>query len=357
MIRTIVLATSASAQPMGQQAYEEALASGLVAPGRLGPTLERRVVRSVRSRVAGNVRLPLRLVHRSHAAARVASSWAYRGADVVHRCDLRLPPSKHPDREVVTIHDLAFELFPDEGQVSTYAAEAVRRSRVVIAPSEFTAEQLRDRWRLADVRVIPNGIDRTFAFREELSRADRAALGVTGPFVLHAGGCTKRKNLSALAAAWAKLAPHLPKVTLVLAGPPNPDRDVLFAGLPGTALVGRLPRDLHIRAVQGADAVVVPSLYEGFGLPAAEAMLAGTPVVAADCASLPEVCGDAALLVPPTADGLASGLEAVLTDAALARRLREAGPRRARTFSWDVAVAAHVALYEEVLDEPTATSA
>lgn len=333
---------------MGQQGYEDAV-SAAVRSAATDLVLTRRVVRSLRSSVAGNVRLPMRQVLSSLAAARAGAAWTYRGADLVHRCDLRLPPARMPDREVVTVHDLAFELFPDEGDVPPYAERALRRTRVVIAPSTFSAEQLRERYGLEDVRAVPNGVDPEFADRRALTVADREALGVTGRYVLHSGGCSQRKNLPALAAAWQTLAALLPDVTLVLAGPPDPRRTSLFASLPRVRLVGRLPRDLQVRAVQQAEAVVVPSLYEGFGLPAAEAMLAGTPVVASDRSSMPEVCGDAALLVAPTPQGLVEGLEAVLTHPPTAVRLRAAGPLRARPLTWERTARTHLQIYRELL--------
>lgn len=348
-VSAVVFATIASPQPMGQQAYEEEVIQGVRALEPPDLALHRRVVRSVRSSVLGNVRLPMKQVERSASAAAVGAAWAYRGADLVHRCDLRLPPARRPGREVVTVHDLAFELFPDEGGVPPYAQSAVRRSRVVITPSEFSAAQLRERWGLRDVRAILNGVDQQFAQQTLLTSEDRAQLGAPDRFVLHSGGCSERKNLPALAQAWRAVSQHIPDVTLVLAGPPDPRRTALFADLARTSLVGRLPRAVHVRAVQAATTVVVPSVYEGFGLPAAEAMLAGIPVVAADAASLPEVCGDAGLLVEPSAEGLAAGLEAVLTDGTLAGRLRAAGPARAARFTWKASAHAHLDVYREML--------
>ena len=101
--------------------------------------------------------------------------------------------------------------------------------------------------------------------------------------------------------------------------------------------------------MRSAAAVVVPSLYEGFGLPALEGMAAGVPVVAADRGALPEICGSAALLVPVTSEGIADGLLEVLTDGARAAALRARGPARAAAFSWAKAADATLAVYEEAL--------
>lgn len=97
-----------------------------------------------------------------------------------------------------------------------------------------------------------------------------------------------------------------------------------------------------------ARAVVVPSLYEGFGLPALEALACGAPVLAADRASLPEVVGSAGLLVEPDAESLAEGLRSLLGDSALAQRLRQAGPKQAATFSWARTAKTTLATYRKV---------
>ena len=98
-----------------------------------------------------------------------------------------------------------------------------------------------------------------------------------------------------------------------------------------------------------ASAVVVPSTYEGFGLPALEAMVCGTPVVAARRGALPEVCGDAALLVEPDGAAIAEGIERVLAEEALAGDLRDRGLRRAAEFDWDIAARRHLQVYRAAL--------
>ena len=105
----------------------------------------------------------------------------------------------------------------------------------------------------------------------------------------------------------------------------------------------------HAALLRRARAVVVPSTYEGFGLPALEGMACGVPVVAARCGALPEVCEDASLLVEPNGEAIAKGVETVLTNHALAERLGERGRRRASDFDWDHAAAEHLRVYRAAL--------
>ena len=169
-------------------------------------------------------------------------------------------------------------------------------------------------------------------------------------FVLHSDGATTRKNLAALAVAWPAIRAQVPDVELVLCGSPHPTRDRLFAGLGGVHLMGHLARDAQIELIRAATVVVVPSTYEGFGLPALEAMAAGTAVVAARCAALPEVCGDAALLCAPDAAALATAIVAVLGHDGLRQRLEGDGQRHAAGFTWDRSARRHAEIFQAALE-------
>ncbi len=182
-----------------------------------------------------------------------------------------------------------------------------------------------------------------------VGRSQLAALGIRQPFVLHAGGCTQRKNLAGLAAAWPLVRAARPDAQLVLAGPPDERRDRLFGPLEGTVRTGRLDDSAVPGVMAAAAAVVVPSTYEGFGLPALEAMAAGVPVVAAERSALPEVCGDAAYLVEPDGPGLAEGLVAALEGGPDAVAMVEQGRARATTFTWEASAAAHAALWRSAV--------
>lgn len=350
MSPAVTLATFASVAPMGQQHHESELGEALqrtTASG--GWELSAVRVASLRAGAgAGDVRLPLGPLARAPAlAATLAGALAYRGADLVHRFDLRLPP--YPGPEVVTVHDLPPLRFDDEGTLPRWAAASARRSRLAICPSTFAADEVSALLGQTKVRVVPNGVGHAFR-RAPVGRPEiLARLGLDGRFVLHAGGATQRKNLCALAGAWHRVSDAVPQVTLVMCGPAHPRRSQLFAGMANTRWIGHLPAGDVADLMRAAAAVVVPSLYEGFGLPALEGMACGTPVVAADRGALPEVCGDAALLVRPTASALAEGIEAVLTDDELARRLCTAGPARAEPYTWERAAIATLAAYHEAL--------
>ena len=167
--------------------------------------------------------------------------------------------------------------------------------------------------------------------------------------MLHAGGSTLRKNLEGLAVAWPLVRSAFPDVTLVLSGPPTRRRHALFAHLPGTVLVGRVPAVDVPGLMAGAGAVVVPSVYEGFGLPALESMAAGVVVVASNRSSLPEVCGGAAILVEPDGPAIADGLVHALTGGGEIDRLTAAARERAGEFTWEASARAHAQVWHSVL--------
>ncbi|MDT4936923.1 MAG: hypothetical protein QOG80_594 [Pseudonocardiales bacterium] len=348
-MRRVTWATMASADPMGQQHYERQIQRAVSDVADADWQFEEIRLGSLRSSIPHVRRIPMGLYQSAPLPLALALGGAsYRTRGLVHRLDLRIPPS--PGREVVTIHDLPPLRFADEGSLPASAAAGARRARRVVCPSQFAADEVRELLGVdpSRLRVIFNGVGpefRTDGDAETLPVID----GVDRPFVLHAAGATQRKNLASLADAWRIVSQAHPGLTLVLAGPDDPRRTALFGSIESASLVGRLAPTAVASLMRRAATVVVPSTYEGFGLPALEAMACGRPVVAANAGALPEICGDAAILVEPTAEGIAEGIESALTDEALVARLAVDGPARAKSFTWARAAQQHLDVYREVL--------
>jgi glycosyltransferase involved in cell wall biosynthesis len=225
---------------------------------------------------------------------------------------------------------------------------AVKLADAVVVPSHAAAGDLIAAYGLPAGRVhaVHHGVDAGFT----PGLAGGAELvGSGGPYILYAATLHPRKNLSAVVQAAARLgAEGFPHV-LAVAGHPAPDRadsSSLEAALAGERVVRIAgPSDEQLAALMaGAAAVCLPSLYEGFGLTALEALACGAPLVVSDRGALPEVVGDAAVVVAPTVDGVAGGLRRVLGDPILAGRLRVAGPQRARGFTWERTAAGWLAV-------------
>lgn len=276
-------------------------------------------------------------------------------ADLIHHpLPARCPVAPVP--QVVTVHDLAFERVPecfDPGFrrfASVTHRAAARHAEAVICVSRTTALDVRARWGVPEERIV-------VARHGPGQEVDTSRPRPGASHFLYIGDDEPRKNLPLLLEAHRALramsAGAVPP--LVLAGTVDP----LIAS-------GSADRDSHGRAVRLVDrpepemlatlladavALVLPSLFEGFGLTALEAMAAGVPVVAARSPGLVETCGDAALYADPhDAHDLAHVLDRVAGDAALRRDLSERGRRHAAEFSWARAARAHVQAYNLALD-------
>lgn len=212
------------------------------------------------------------------------------------------------------------------------------------------------------VTVTPLAPDPALAPATEAEvTALRSRLALPGSYVLYLGINKPHKNLPTLLAAWPSVTERVASAglappTLVVAGPWDPRYDALRSGLSagGPSRAVRFLGPVHeadLRALYSAAAVFAfPSRYEGFGLPPLEAMACGTPVVASDATSLPEVVGDAAILVgPDDIAGWAEAISAVLSDSSLAERLRERGLARSASFTWRRTAGATLAAYHGVV--------
>lgn len=280
-------------------------------------------------------------------------------------------PQLHPT--IVTVHDIVPYLVRRDRTQSTFrhpfdlffdrlAMLGLRQADALISVSHFTKETL--------VEMLGCPAERVFVIREGVEHDVFRPLPVQGEFrsryqldnqfryILYVGSENPRKNLPRLICAFAQVREALPNVKFIKVGSPEnlPQaeqlrKQVQQMGLADSVLFYGHVSDEDLALFYNlADLFVFPSLYEGFGLPPLEAMACGTPVVCSNAASLPEVVGDAAILVDPyDVEGLAEAMYRVLTDTDLREELRAKGLERARQFTWERTARETVAVYQEVL--------
>lgn len=274
-----------------------------------------------------------------------------RPVDVLH-VQYTAPPFA-PCPVVATIHDLSFEHLPDtfkrrsRMQLRLTVRRTAHRAAQLIAPSEFTCRDIAHTYGIASERInlIPLAAAAEFtpASDAEVARV-RKRYRIGGDYILAVGSIQPRKNLTRLVRAYSALRrarPNAKLPQLVLVGKKAWLYDETLRAIAecGSArdvsLTGYVPEGDLPALYTGALCFVYPSYFEGFGLPPLEAMRCGTPVIASDRTSLPEVVGDAGLLVDPFDEAaLAHALAALLDDADLRTRLRTRGLARAASFDW-----------------------
>jgi glycosyltransferase involved in cell wall biosynthesis len=280
--------------------------------------------------------------------------------DLVHSPHPLIVPGRRA-KHIVTLHDLFFLKHPEwtraeiRRDYAPLVREHARRADGVICVSEFTASEARLLLELPEekIAVIPNGIDPIF--KDPIPEAEVEAVLTRRRLprggILYVGTEEKRKNLVTLAMAYMGLARRRPDVPpLVLVGPGSYWAQGGSVVGPQIRATGYLERR-EIRALMAASAVLVlPSLEEGFGLPVAEAMAAGVPVVCSRGSALEEVAGGAATLVNPhDTDSIAHGIERILDDKAYAEDQRQRGLAQSRKFDWDVAARQTVDFYRRIV--------
>ena len=299
---------------------------------------------------------PARLASLPWPVARTAITLSHRQPppDLYHSLALSYPaPAGRP--AVYTIHDLPPARFDDEGTLPRWAQQAAASAQAIVTPSEFARRELVELLGLspAKVHVVPNGYEQeVFHAAVAPAHADAlAAHGLHSPFLLYAGGGTRRKNVAALLQAWRQVAAQHPRLSLALAGPADLLQALADASnAPRVVVTGYLERAALPGILKAATALVCPSIYEGFGLPPLEAMALGVPVVGVQAGAIPEVTAGCAVLADDgTPDALAHALRTLLGDDALAERLRQCGPARAAHFSWPEHARRVLDIYRAVL--------
>jgi glycosyltransferase involved in cell wall biosynthesis len=277
-------------------------------------------------------------------------------------------PLVTPCKSVVTIHDCIHLRFPQYlpnrlgyAYARTALWIAAHRSNRIITVSEASKRDILEYFRVPPekIDVIYNAFDERFGDpppEEEVARI-RERYQLDDPFVLYAGNIKPHKNVECLIDAFYALRRHgFDQVKLLIIG----DEVSKYATLRHSVhrhklhkhvrFFGFVPSQTLAILYRLAAVFVFPSLYEGFGLPPLEAMASGTPVITSNVSSLPEVVGDAALLIDPRdPEAIADAMRRVLTDAALREDLRTRGLARARHFSWDRSIARVKQIYDEVL--------
>ncbi|HSF18145.1 MAG TPA: glycosyltransferase family 1 protein [Vicinamibacteria bacterium] len=268
--------------------------------------------------------------------------------------------------QVVTIHDILFETHPQlfVGAFSRRSVALIRRSarraRVVLTVSEYSRRAIIERYGLSNERVVvtPNAVDPTrYRPQSDIESDLEARYGLRRPYVLNVGRLEPRKNLERLIRAFGRVRERIdPSLVLALAG----DRDFGYETTLSEAArlregaarwLGPVDDEDLPSLYRGATALAYPSLAEGFGMPVLEAMACGIPVLTSPRGALPEVAGDAALMVDPEdEEALAAGLEKIHSDESLRKGLIARGLARARGFDWEESARRTLAAYRVAVE-------
>lgn len=297
------------------------------------------------------------------------------GADITHFFNFLIPPCVKGKR-VCTVHDLAFRAYPETVAkrtrmlLSRQLGRTIRRADSIVVVSEFTKRELIKYYPEVDperIFVVYNGVDLDFFYPRAFTEYSSEVLGkhglTAGNYFFYLGTIEPRKNLARAIEGYSialkkarERGDELPD--FVLGGKCGWYYDEILGKAESLGItekvkfIGYVGRAEMVELYSHCSAFVFPSLYEGFGIPVAEAMACGAPVITADAASLPEVGGDAAIYCDPlSAESIASAFEKAFYDKELLRSCAEKGPAQAAKFTWDGAAEALKRVYEITLSE------
>ena len=292
-------------------------------------------------------------------------------ADLLH-APAYVAPLASPCPAVVTYHDLSFYLMPEafnrqnRWYLQTFSRYTARRARQFIAVSDWTRQDLIRRLGVspACITVVHNGVDSCFRPESDAQKVERfrREKGLPERFILYLGTLEPRKNLPALLRGYAEARRRGVVEPLILAGGRGWGVEPILQALDDLNLRSTVRLEGFVRSDEralwynAATLFAYPSRYEGFGLPVAEAMACGTPVVSSNRSSLPEVVGDAGVQVDPDdSSAMADALTTLLRDDDRLWDLSRRGLDRSRRFTWDAAARATLRVYQTAMAVPQTT--
>jgi alpha-1,3-rhamnosyl/mannosyltransferase len=275
-------------------------------------------------------------------------------------------PIRLKSKSIVTIHDLIHLRFPQffsllqRSYSYSMIWHAIHDSRFIITVSEFTKLDILRSFRVREEKIIPIPLGVSEEFRQStpsfLVEEFKIKFNIEYPYILFVGNTKPHKGLNVLLRAFKEVLTLFPELDLVFVGG-TPDSDKSLQMLMNNPVLskrvkslGRISKDELILAYQGAEMFVLPSLYEGFGLPALEAMACGIPVIVSDAGSLPEVVGNAAIICKSGNDGMfAEAIMNLLRNPILKNEMIEKGKTHSAGFPWRATAQKTLEVYEKTM--------
>lgn len=310
--------------------------------------------------IATNCTMPYGVYRRIWRALPLPYNVMFPKTDLCHFFNYIVPP-RIQGTVVNTIHDMSYRLFPETlnpanlTRITRDIAYSVNRSQCIVTLSESSKQDILDAFPLDpnQVIIVPPAFEVCECYTSEVQM--RSKFNINGPYILYLGNLEPRKNIERLIRALA-LLPRDTDISLVVAGQKGWLFDGIFSTVQQLGLEHRVIFTGYISAEEksalyrNAALFAFPSLYEGFGIPILEAMSVGTPVLCGNTSSMPEVAGNAAVLVDPlSVEAIADGLYKLLSDKALRAEKIAAGYLQAAKFSWDDSAQKLLALYRSLL--------
>ena len=287
-------------------------------------------------------------------------------ADITHFMNYHVPPGVK-GKVITMVYDTVYKAFPNTMSVRSRfmlnlsMKRSCKRADLIVTISQFSKSEIIKYLNVSPDKIVimPCGVDFEIYrpdYNEEDIRTAKKKYGLEGEYLLYLGTLEPRKNIDRLVDAYALIKQRVnnpPK--LVIAGRKGWQYDSIFKKVRELGLADDVIFTGYVDAsdspllMSGAIAFVFPSIYEGFGMPPLEAMACGTPVITSNAASLPEVVGDAALMVNPySTESIADAIERILFDKNLRAKLSKRGLKRASCYSWDNSVRVILDIYKRL---------
>lgn len=290
----------------------------------------------------------------------------WRNAELLHSPAFILPLLSFRYKKVITIHDLGFYVYGDKFASGWHMRHmrfmlpySIRQADKIIAVSQATKQQIVEIFKIAPEKIVVTyeGVSEKYRLIQDRVEVKKELqkYGINAPYILFVGTMDPRKNLIRLIQAFQNMKIEKKDLKLVIVGHKGElyteELNKLIAS--GDVIItGYVEKKDMVYLYNGASVFVFPSLYEGFGLPILEAMACGTPVITSKVYSMPEVSGDAALLVDPeNIEEIAAAIGRSINDQELREVLIEKGLARAKQFTWAKTAAETLAIYQEVINQ------